>query len=121
MSKRELNEVEIPAFLHIVTGILLEPRLHTTAPLHPDLLLECLDIVTRRTRKHHPSALTPLASFLLETDSPDKRRLTDDTWETLDAQAVDFAEKLPADVYKKARAVLRKRRQRHHAGTVLTK
>jgi len=105
MSKRELNEVEIPAFLHIVTGILLEPRLHTTAPKHPELLLECLDLCARRTRKHHP----------------DKRRLTVDTWETLDAQAVDFAEKLPADVYKKARAVLRKRRQRHHAGTVLTK
>ena len=106
MSKRELNELEIAAFLHIVTGILLEPRLHTTEPKHPDLLLECLDLCARRTRLFHP----------------DKRhRLSGDTWETLDAQAVDFAEKLPADVYKKARAVLRKRRQRHHAGTVLTK
>lgn len=103
MSKRELNDLEIPAFLHIVTGILLEPRLHTTAPKHPDLVLECLDINARRVRLEHP----------------DKRhRLAADSWETLDQQAIDFAAKLPPDIYKKARAVLRKRRQRYAAGTL---
>ena len=106
MSKRELHEFEIPAFLHIVTGILLEPRLHTREPKHPNLQLECLDLCLRYCRMNHPDQSHRIAAD------------TWDTWEDLDAQAVDFAEKLPADIYKKARAVLRKRRQRHMAGTL---
>ena len=111
MSKRELNELEIAAFLHIVTGILLEPRLHTIEPKHPDLLLECLDLCTRRTLMLHPDPSHRIAAA----------GTTWDTWEILDQQALDFAVKLPPDIYKKARAVLRKRRQRHMAGTFLTK
>ena len=106
MSKRELYNVEIPAFMHIVTGILLEPRPQAAGPEHPDLLLEALDLCARRTRLDHPDR---------------RHRLAGDTWQVLDAQAIDFAEKLPADVYKKARAVLRKRRQRHQPGAVLAK
>lgn len=107
MSKRELYEVEIPAFLHIVSGLLLEPRDAISSDRHdPDLVLECLDIIERRVRLDHP----------------DRRfHRHGDSWRVLDAQAVEFADKLPADVYKKARAVLRKRRQRHQPGTVLTK
>ena len=104
MSKRELYNVEIPAFLHIVTGILLEPRLHTTAP-NPDLLLECLNLCARRTRLHKRHSEGDMSAARLDVQAI--------TWATLDQQALDFAEKLPPDIYKKARAVLRKRRLRN--------
>lgn len=106
MKKREIYEFEIPAFLHIASGILLEPVGGELAGQNHDLQLRLLDIMQRRVCQAHPDR---------------RHRRAGDSWELLDDEVQSFAEELPAEIYKRIKQVLRKRRQRYAASAVPAK